>query len=86
MADRREYSCQSNTACKALAQFSRSGIAQDVGRRLVADFASNLNGRLAGEPPDQRSSAPLNIGRFMRLWLGDRIRRLFNRGRTQSLV
>jgi aerobic carbon-monoxide dehydrogenase small subunit len=70
----------------ALAQFSRSGIAQDVGRRLVADFASNLNGRLAGEPPDQRSSAPLNIGRFMRLWLGDRIRRLFNRGRTQSLV
>ena len=76
-----EYSLQG-----ALAQFSRSGIAQDVGRRLVADFASNLNGRLAGEPPDQRSSAPLNIGRFMRLWLGDRIRRLFNRGRTQSLV
>jgi len=76
-----EYSLQG-----ALAQFSRSGIAQDLGRRLVADFASNLNGRLAGEPPDQRSSAPLNIGRFMRLWLGDRIRRLFSRGRTQSLV
>jgi aerobic carbon-monoxide dehydrogenase small subunit len=76
-----EYSLQG-----ALAQFSRSGIAQDLGRRLVADFASNLNGRLAGEPPDQRSSAPLNIGRFMRLWVGDRIRRLLNRGRTQSLV
>jgi carbon-monoxide dehydrogenase small subunit len=72
-----EYSLQG-----ALAQFSRSGIAQDLGRRLVADFASNLNGRLAGEPPDQRSSAPLNIGRLMRLWLADRIRGLFNRGRT----
>jgi carbon-monoxide dehydrogenase small subunit len=76
-----EYSLQG-----ALAQFSRSGIAQDLGRRLVADFASNLNGRLAGAPADQRSSAPLNIGRFVRLWLGDRIRRLLNRGRTQSLV
>jgi carbon-monoxide dehydrogenase small subunit len=72
-----EYSLQG-----ALAQFSRSGIAQDLGRRLVADFASNLNGRLTGEPPDQQSSAPLNIGRFMRLWLADRIRRWFNCGRT----
>jgi carbon-monoxide dehydrogenase small subunit len=72
-----EYSLQG-----ALAQFSRSGIAQDIGRRLVADFASNLNGRLAGEPPDQRSSAPLNIGYFARQWLADRIRRWFSRGRT----
>jgi hypothetical protein len=48
----------------ALAQFSRSGIARDLGRRLVADFASNLNARLAGEPPEQRSSAPLDIGRY----------------------
>jgi carbon-monoxide dehydrogenase small subunit len=72
-----EYSLQG-----ALAQFSRSGIAQDLGRRLVADFASNLNGRLAGEPAAQRSSAPLNIGRLMRMWLADRIRGLFNRGPT----
>ncbi|MGA7487598.1 MAG: 2Fe-2S iron-sulfur cluster-binding protein [Xanthobacteraceae bacterium] len=70
-----EYSLQG-----ALAQFSRSGIARDLGRRLVADFAANLNARLAGEPPDKQASAPLNIGRFMRLWLGDRVRRLFNRG------
>jgi aerobic carbon-monoxide dehydrogenase small subunit len=71
-----EYSLQG-----ALAQFSRSGIARDLGRRLVADFASNLNARLAGEPPDQRSSAPLDLGRLMRLWLGDRVRRLLGRGR-----
>jgi aerobic carbon-monoxide dehydrogenase small subunit len=66
----------------ALAQFSRSGIARDLGRRLVADFAANLNARLAGEPPDQRSSAPLDLGRLMRMWLGDRVRRWLGRGRT----
>jgi aerobic carbon-monoxide dehydrogenase small subunit len=72
-----EYSLQG-----ALAQFSRSGIARDLGRRLVADFAANLNARLAGEPPDRRSSAPLDIGRLIRMWLGDRVRRLLGRGRT----
>jgi carbon-monoxide dehydrogenase small subunit len=72
-----EYSLQG-----ALAQFSRSGIAQDFGRRLVADFAANLNARLTGAPPDQHASAQLNVGRFVRLWLGDRLRRLFGRGRA----
>jgi carbon-monoxide dehydrogenase small subunit len=72
-----EYSLQG-----ALAQFSRSGIAQDLGRRLVADFAANLNARLTGEPPDKQSSGRLNIGRLVRLWLGDRLRRLFGRGRA----
>jgi aerobic carbon-monoxide dehydrogenase small subunit len=67
-----EYSLQG-----ALAQFSRSGIAQDLARRLVADFAVNLNARLTGEPPDKQSSAQLNVGRFVRLWLGDQLRRLF---------
>ena len=66
----------------ALAQFSRSGIAQDLGRRLVADFAANLNAGLAGEPSDMRSSAQLNVGRFVRLWLGDRLRRLFGQRRA----
>jgi carbon-monoxide dehydrogenase small subunit len=74
-----EYSLQG-----ALAQFSRSGIAQDLGRRLVADFAANLNARLAGEPPDKQPSAQLDVGRFVRLWLGDRLRRLFGRGRARS--
>jgi aerobic carbon-monoxide dehydrogenase small subunit len=72
-----EYSLQG-----ALAQFSRSGIARDLGRRLVADFASNLNARLAGEPADQRSSAPLDLGRLIRMWLKDRVRRWLGRGRT----
>jgi carbon-monoxide dehydrogenase small subunit len=71
-----EYSLQG-----ALAQFSRSGIARDLGRRLVADFASNLNARLAGEPPGKQSSAPLDLGRFIRMWLGDRVRRWVGRGR-----
>jgi aerobic carbon-monoxide dehydrogenase small subunit len=71
-----EYSLQG-----ALAQFSRSGIARDLGRRLVADFASNLNARLAGEPPGRQSSAPLDIGRFIRIWLADRVGRLLGRGR-----
>jgi aerobic carbon-monoxide dehydrogenase small subunit len=69
-----EYSLQG-----ALAQFSRSGIAQDLARRLVADFAANLNARLAGAPRHPRSGAELNIGRFLRQWLGDRLRRLFKR-------
>jgi carbon-monoxide dehydrogenase small subunit len=66
----------------ALAQFSRSGIAQDLGRRLIADFAANLNASLTGESPDTRSSAQLNVGRFARLWLGDRLWRLLGRGHT----
>jgi carbon-monoxide dehydrogenase small subunit len=32
-----------------LAQFSRSGLAQDLGRRLVAEFASNLNASASGQ-------------------------------------
>jgi carbon-monoxide dehydrogenase small subunit len=75
-----EYSLQG-----ALAQFSRSAIAQDLGRRLVADFAANLNARLKGEPLDKQSSAQLNIGRFVRLWLQDRLRRLFGRGRVTRI-
>ncbi|MBM3573972.1 MAG: 2Fe-2S iron-sulfur cluster binding domain-containing protein, partial [Alphaproteobacteria bacterium] len=31
-----------------LAQFSRSGLAQELGRRIVADFARNLNARIVG--------------------------------------
>jgi carbon-monoxide dehydrogenase small subunit len=69
-----EYSLQG-----ALAQFSRSGIAQDLGRRLVADFAANLNARLTGEPLDNQPSAQLNVGRLVRSWFGDWLRRLLRR-------
>jgi carbon-monoxide dehydrogenase small subunit len=66
----------------ALAQFSRSGIAQDFARRLVADFAANLNARLAGEAPDRPATAQINVGRFVGLWLKDRLQRLLGRRRT----
>jgi carbon-monoxide dehydrogenase small subunit len=69
-----EYSLQG-----ALAQFSRSGIAQDLGRRLVADFAANLNARLAGVSRHPQPSAEFDMGRFLGQWLGDRLRRLFGR-------
>jgi carbon-monoxide dehydrogenase small subunit len=49
-----EYSLQG-----ALAQFSRSGIVQDLGRRLVADFAAKLNAAPRGEgagPAVQRAT------------------------------
>jgi carbon-monoxide dehydrogenase small subunit len=67
-----EYSLQG-----ALAQFSRSSLAQDLGRRLVADFAANLNARLTGTAAPDAPSAPLNVGRLAWLWLRDRLRRMF---------
>ena len=73
-----EYSLQG-----ALAQFSRSGIAQDLGRRLVADFAANLNARLTGKSPDRQSSTQLNVGRLLRLWVRDRLRRLIGLDRSK---
>jgi len=69
-----EYSLQG-----ALAQFSRSSLAQDLGRRLVADFAANLNARLGGGAATNASSAPLNVGRLVWSWLSGRLRRLFGR-------
>ena len=73
-----EYSLQG-----ALAQFSRAGIAQDLGRRLVADFAANLNARLTGKSPDRPSSTQLNVGRLLRLWVRDRVRRLIGLDRSK---
>ena len=62
----------------ALAQFSRSSIAQDVGRRLVAAFAANLNARLApGTAPAPEAAAPLDAGNMLWRALVDRLRRLF---------
>ena len=73
-----EYSLQG-----ALAQFSRSGIAQDLGRRLVADFAANLNACLTGKSLDRQSSTQLNVGRLLRLWVRDRLRRLIGPDRSK---
>jgi carbon-monoxide dehydrogenase small subunit len=67
-----EYSLQG-----ALAQFSRSGLVLELGRRLVSDFAANLNARLAGA--QTAPGAPFNAGRFIWSWLVDWLRRPFRR-------
>jgi carbon-monoxide dehydrogenase small subunit len=67
-----EYSLQG-----ALAQFSRSGLVQELGRRLVSDFAAKLNARLAGA--QAAPSAPFNAGRFLWAFLLDWLRRWFRR-------
>ncbi len=69
-----EYSLQG-----ALAQFSRSSLAQDLGRRLVAEFAANLNARMSGKAAPRKEAAPLNIGQLVRAWVTQRVRRLFGR-------
>jgi aerobic carbon-monoxide dehydrogenase small subunit len=67
-----EYSLQG-----ALAQFSRSGLVLELGRRLVSEFAANLNARLAGA--QTASGAPFNAGRFIWSWLIDWLGRPFRR-------
>ncbi len=67
-----EYSLQG-----ALAQFSRSGLVLELGRRLVSDFAAHLNARLAGA--QTAPGGPFNAGRFIWSWLVDWLRRPFGR-------
>jgi carbon-monoxide dehydrogenase small subunit len=69
-----EYSLQG-----ALAQFSRSSLAQDLGRRLVAEFSANLNAKLTGTAAPEAPSAPLNVGRLAWLWLRARLGRFFGK-------
>jgi aerobic carbon-monoxide dehydrogenase small subunit len=60
----------------ALAQFSRSSLAQELGHRLVGEFAANLNARLGGTPVAATSGTPLNVGQLVWSWLKDRLRRM----------
>jgi carbon-monoxide dehydrogenase small subunit len=69
-----EYSLQG-----ALAQFSRSGLVLELGRRLVSDFAANLNARLAGAQTRAAPAVPFNAGRFLWSWFIDWLRRPFGR-------
>jgi len=66
-----EYNLQGS-----LAQFSRSGLVRELGRRLVSDFAANLNAQLAGAETRAAAGAPFNAGRFIWSWLLDRLHRL----------
>jgi len=69
-----EYSLQG-----ALAQFSRSGLVLELGRRLVADFAANLNAQLAGAQTRAAPRTAFNAGRFLWSWFIDWLRRPFQR-------
>jgi carbon-monoxide dehydrogenase small subunit len=69
-----EYNLQGS-----LAQFSRSGLVRELGRRLVTDFAANLNARLAGAESRAAARAPFNAGRFIWSWFLGRLRSLVGR-------
>lgn len=59
-----------------LAQFSRSGLAQDLGRRIVGEFASNLNARVGGGAA-VAAAAPLDAGNMVGAVLWMRIKAIF---------
>ena len=61
----------------ALAQFSRSSLAEELGRRLVADFALNLNCRMTGSGEPAPATANVNAGEMVWRLIWNRIRRLF---------
>jgi transposase len=51
----------------SLAQFSRSNLAQEFARQLVARFAANCGALLSGNPPAKPSNDSLRVANF--LWL-----------------
>jgi aerobic carbon-monoxide dehydrogenase small subunit len=63
-----------------LAQFSRSGLAQELGRRILGSFAANLNARLTGTASTADTS--LSAGRLLWQTLWARIRALLSRRDT----
>ncbi|HEY7242983.1 MAG TPA: 2Fe-2S iron-sulfur cluster-binding protein [Xanthobacteraceae bacterium] len=68
-----EYSLQG-----MLAQFSRTALVQDLGRRLIAEFAGNLDQRLQadGEGSVPRNASPLNLAQLLWDMLRARLPRL----------
>ena len=65
----------------ALAQFSRSGIVNDLAERLTADFAKNVEARLGGADASNAATAPceLDAGSLILSVIRTRIRRFFDR-------
>jgi aerobic carbon-monoxide dehydrogenase small subunit len=61
-----------------LAQFSRSELAQELGRRIISDFAANLDRNLKGGPVD--GVARLDAGRLLwaatRAWIATALAKL----------
>jgi carbon-monoxide dehydrogenase small subunit len=71
-----EYSLQG-----MLAQFSRTSLVQELGKRLVAEFAGNLDRHLRGAGADVAAPmrAPLQAGSLLWQVLRERLRKLFGR-------
>ena len=57
-----------------LAQFSRGGLVREFVKKMVADFAANLNARLSGAA---MPAATTDTGGFFLSWLWTRIKSLF---------
>ncbi len=69
------------------AQFGRSGLIEEVTRRLVAEFAACLEAKLQAETPQEASEVAAGEVRGSRLifgslvaWIRSGLRRLFRRG------
>lgn len=68
------------TLTGALAQFSRSGLVQDVAGRLIAMFVRNLEAKLSGNPEAIQGEAPgLDAASLVFDVLKTRFKRLFGR-------
>ncbi len=68
------------TLTGALAQFSRSGLVQDVAGRLIAMFVRNLEAKLSGNPEAIQGEAPgLDAAWLVFDVLKTRLKRLFGR-------
>jgi aerobic carbon-monoxide dehydrogenase small subunit len=66
----------------SLAQFSRSGLAQEFARQLVAKFAENCSSQLGDGQPTAAASQPLDLGRMLRLASLAWLKRIFRRSRN----
>ena len=63
----------------SLAQFSRSNLAQEFARQLVARFAANCSALLSGTLPANASTASLRVGNFLWLAVTATLKRMFGR-------
>ncbi len=67
-----------------LAQFGRPGLVREVASRLIADFATNLNARLAGAPAPAVAGRGLDPLRLLLALISDRLGRLWPRSGRPS--